>query len=73
MAKVQDVEFKGEPPSEELANGPIEKRKCTDILCCLIFVAFWVGFFIITIISLTEGHPETIGRGYDADGINTLS
>ena len=61
-------QYQGEPPSEELANGPIEKRHCTDVLCCLIFAAFWVGFFIITIIALAEGHPQKIGRGYDIDG-----
>ena len=29
---------------EALAKGPIDERGCTDILCCLVFVAFWVVF-----------------------------
>ena len=25
---------------DDLENGPVFKRKCTDILCCPLFVAF---------------------------------
>ena len=24
----------------ELENGPLDNRSCTDVLCCLLFVAF---------------------------------
>ena len=27
-------------PTDEMANGPVQDRSCTDILCCLIFLAF---------------------------------
>ena len=30
-------------PRDELKNGPVYNRGCTDILCCLIFLAFIVG------------------------------
>jgi len=30
-------------PRKELENGPIYKRGCTDLICCLIFLAFLVG------------------------------
>ena len=35
-----DNEYKGEPLDEELENGPMENRSCTDILCCLLFICF---------------------------------
>ena len=27
-------------PTDEMANGPVADRSCTDLLCCLIFLAF---------------------------------
>jgi len=61
-------EFKGEPPGPELANGPVEHRSCRDMICCLVFLLFWCGFFAVTIYGLTKGNPESLGRGYDYDG-----
>lgn len=58
----------GNEPDEKLANGPIEKRGCTDILCCLIFVAFFWGWIGCTIWGFSNGNPGLIGRGYDIDG-----
>lgn len=31
-------------PTKELENGPVIDRSCTDVLCCLIFVGFLVGW-----------------------------
>ncbi len=39
--KLKDETYEGEPTDEKYAEGPLEERHCTDILCCLIFVAFW--------------------------------
>ena len=50
------------------SNGPVEKRHCTDLLCCIIFSTFLMGLLGITIWGLKTGNPELIGRGYDADG-----
>lgn len=38
------------------------------MICCLIFLAFWGGFFGVTIWGLTKGNPESLGRGYDYNG-----
>jgi hypothetical protein len=70
--KVKNVtaqpEYKGEPLDDELANGPMSKRSCTDPLCCLIFIAFIGGMIGIAAYGLSKGNPDLIGRGYDADG-----
>ena len=30
-------------------NGPIKKRGCTDILCLLLFILYWVGMVLVAI------------------------
>jgi len=64
----QADEYKGEPVDDELANGPMQKRGCTDILCCLLFIAFLAGMVAVAAYSLSKGNPNLIGRGYDQDG-----
>jgi len=53
---------------EELENGPMEKRHCTDILCCLLFICFMGGMIGVAAYSISQGNPNLIGRGYDSDG-----
>ena len=53
---------------DELENGPMEKRHCTDVLCCLLFVAFMCGMIGVAGYSISQGNPTLIGRGYDSDG-----
>jgi hypothetical protein len=33
-----DPDYKGEKLPDELKEGPVTNRHCTDILCCLIFI-----------------------------------
>lgn len=40
-------------------------RKCTDILCLLIFIAFWFGMVLIGILALQQGDPEKLLYGTD--------
>ena len=58
-------EYKGEPIDDELHNGPMQKRHCTDLLCCLFFIAFLGGMIGIAGYSLSRGNPNLIGRGFD--------
>ena len=41
-ANYGDPNYQGEPTDVKLAQGPVEERHCTDILCCMIFVAYCV-------------------------------
>jgi len=53
--------------NDELANGPIEKRSCRDVLCCLIFIAFMGGMIAVAAYGISAGQPNLLGRGYDGD------
>lgn len=53
---------------DELKDGPKRSRSCTDILCCLIFAAFWGLSTFIFIQSLRTGDVSKIAKPYDADG-----
>lgn len=69
-SKVPDYknpDYKGEEMPEELANGPVENRKCTDILCCLIFLAFIIAWFICGFYGFSHGNPALLTHPYDSD------
>ena len=54
--------------SKKLENGPISDRSCTDIICCLLFVVFLVGFGGATGYGLKFGNPYKLTAGWDSDG-----
>ena len=68
-SKHSDPNYKGEPCNKELANGPIEERGCTDILCCLLFIACLVGMVIVSVVAFKNGHPNQLVEPYDSDGM----
>ena len=71
MSKVEPSETankdKDTLPRDELKNGPIENRGCTDILCCLIFIAFLVGMVGVSGYGITYGNPKLLLTTWDAD------
>ena len=50
-----------------MKNGPMKDRSCTDIICCLIFIAFIAGMVITSGYGLTKGDPEILLTTWDAD------
>lgn len=54
--------YNNQPPAEdkELMNSLISKRGCTDILCCLIFIAATIAGVIVAIYALAKGRPEKL-------------
>ena len=62
-------DFKWENP-DEFRNGPIgdESRKCRDIICCIIFLAFLVGCIVVACLGFVKGHPSYLIYPYDEDG-----
>lgn len=42
-ADYSDPSYEGPPSDPKLKDGPIADRSCTDIICCFVFIAFWVG------------------------------
>lgn len=53
-----------------LNNGtlPDENRGCTDIICCLMFIAFIGGCAVVTGLGFKNGNPEAISYLYDEQG-----
>nr|XP_002126506.1 choline transporter-like protein 5 [Ciona intestinalis]XP_018668803.1 choline transporter-like protein 5 [Ciona intestinalis] len=52
----------GEPYGKEKTfdpnfKGPIKKRSCTDILCCLLFFVFIIGYIVIGLFAWLNGDP----------------
>lgn len=54
-------------PRDQLNQGPVMDRGCTDILCCLIFVAFLVVFVGVAGYGFTNGDPVRLLTTWDAD------
>lgn len=53
---------------DRVKDGPLEQRSCTDVLFCLIFLAFLGGVGIISIFGYQHGKPERLLAPLDADG-----
>ncbi|XP_078343267.1 choline transporter-like protein 4 isoform X2 [Oculina patagonica] len=56
--KKRKVEFK----------GPVEDRSCTDIPCCILFLAYIVGMIVVGIIAFKEGDPDRLLLPSDSQG-----
>ncbi|TDH05305.1 hypothetical protein EPR50_G00141910 [Perca flavescens] len=41
-------------------NGPIKKRGCTDILCCILFMAVILGYIVVGILAWLFGDPRHV-------------
>jgi choline transporter-like protein 2/4/5 len=52
----------------ELNNGTIDKRGCTDILFCLLFIVFIGGCVVVASFGFSRGNPTLVMYPYDEDG-----
>ncbi|XP_061615164.1 choline transporter-like protein 4 isoform X2 [Phyllopteryx taeniolatus] len=51
----------GEPVQfDPTFNGPIRKRGCTDIICCVLFFAVILGYFAVGILAWLYGDPRQV-------------
>nr|XP_056700588.1 choline transporter-like protein 4 [Euleptes europaea] len=41
-------------------RGPIKNRSCTDIICCVLFMAFLAGYIIVGILAWLYGDPRQV-------------
>ena len=55
-------------PRDELKNGPIMNRGCTDVLCCLFFLAFMGGMGAVHFYGVQNGDPYLLLTTWDYDG-----
>ncbi|XP_041463983.1 choline transporter-like protein 1 isoform X1 [Lytechinus variegatus] len=58
-------------PTDEPDSGrlnPKKERHCTDILCMLLFICFWIGMFLIAGYAVVFGNVLRVVFGYDSYG-----
>ncbi len=48
--------------------GPVNNRRCHDIFFSILFVAFWVGMFMIAGFAVKNGDVNRLRYGIDSDG-----
>lgn len=48
--------------------GPTDDRRCTDLLCCILYLAFWAGLIVIAVVAFTRGNPDYIIYPFDSTG-----
>lgn len=48
-------------------NGPVANRSCTDVICCLLFLAFCVGMAGTAAYGFINGDPILLLTGWDYD------
>lgn len=49
-------------------NGTTEDRGCTDIICCILFVAGFVAMVVLAIMGFANGDPWALTSVFDASG-----
>lgn len=54
---------------DSLKNGPVMKRKTTDLFFCLFFIIFVFGMVAVYAYAFTKGRPTLIVQGWDGDGL----
>lgn len=57
---------KGGP--NDISNGPVKQRGCTDILCLIVFILHWFGFLAVTFIGMKDGNPTKLYKPRDFRG-----
>ena len=55
-------------PLEQMENGPVQDRSCTDVLFCLVFIIFIAGMAAVTGYGMLYGNPQLLLTTFDGDG-----
>ncbi|XP_006041946.3 choline transporter-like protein 4 [Bubalus kerabau] len=57
----QDKEAYGKPAKYDPSfRGPIRNRSCTDIICCVLFFLFILGYIAVGILAWVYGDPKQV-------------
>jgi hypothetical protein len=66
---------KGDPDTRGFDRDPdgnfaidTESRKCTDLLCVLVFIVFWIGFIAVGAMAALGGDRYVVSNGFQIDG-----
>ncbi|XP_032832230.1 choline transporter-like protein 4 [Petromyzon marinus] len=59
----------GEPNKHDPSfKGPVSKRGCTDIICCVLFILVIAGYIIVGILAWLNGDPRKVLYPVDSAG-----
>jgi hypothetical protein len=53
---------------ERLEDGPIKDRGCTDVICCMLFIAFWGATLFFSFNYFKKGDLNKVMRPVDFNG-----
>ncbi|XP_046874606.1 choline transporter-like protein 4 [Hypomesus transpacificus] len=68
--KQEDSSEYGEPAQfDPTFNGPIRKRGCTDIICCVLFMAVILGYMVVGILAWLYGDPRHVLYARNSTGM----
>jgi choline transporter-like protein 2/4/5 len=66
MARQADIDDANKPENKMTEKGIKWDRSCTDILCCLVFLAFIVSMVGLSFIGFTQGDPMNMLTPFDS-------
>ncbi|PNJ03430.1 SLC44A4 isoform 5, partial [Pongo abelii] len=57
----EDDEAYGKPVKYDPSfRGPIKNRSCTDVICCVLFLLFILGYIVVGIVAWLYGDPRQV-------------
>lgn len=54
--------------NNDISEGPLKKRRCTDVICAFIFLACWVAYGFVTFLGMQKGNPSKLFKPRDFKG-----
>ncbi|XP_073090237.1 choline transporter-like protein 5 isoform X1 [Manis javanica] len=49
-------------------KGPVTNRRCTDVLCCVVFMLFIMGYILLGLTAWVHGDPRRVAYPTDSTG-----
>ena len=67
--KLKDRSYRGDDfkVNKKLSAGPFSERRCTDVLCCLLFVVALGGMVTCAYYGIANGKPRNLIAPIDGD------
>ena len=63
-----DTHYRRVTTNEELRDGPLKDRRCTDVFCFLVFLVFIAAMVVVGVFGFMNGDPALIIYPHDSSG-----
>uniref|UniRef100_A0A8C8ZVC7 Choline transporter-like protein n=1 Tax=Prolemur simus TaxID=1328070 RepID=A0A8C8ZVC7_PROSS len=64
----EEEDFGRARPYDPDFKGPVADRNCTDVLCCMIFLLFIIGYILLGLVAWVHGDPRRVAYPTDSQG-----